>query len=41
MIRDNFPGSVLTKALMIKYNVAAPSTKKTKILIMIKSNIKA
>ena len=34
MTRDNLPGSVLTKALIIKYRVAAPRTKKTKILIM-------
>ena len=32
--RDNFPGSVLTNALMIKYKVAAPRTKKTKTFII-------
>ena len=26
--RDNLPGSVLTRARIIKYKVAAPSTKK-------------
>ena len=40
MTRDNFPGSVLTKALIIKYRVAAPRTKKTKILTMTNFPIK-
>ena len=39
--RDNFPGSVLTNARIIKYNVAAPKTKKTSILIMTNFNRKA
>ena len=34
MTRDNLPGSVLTRALMIKYSVAAQSTKKTKTFII-------
>ena len=31
---DNLPGSVLTRARIIKYNVAAPSTKKTNTFII-------
>jgi hypothetical protein len=34
MTRDNLPGSVFTRARIIKYNVAAPSTKKTKTFII-------
>ena len=34
--RDNLPGSVLTRARIIKYKVAAPSTKKTKTFIITK-----
>ncbi len=40
IIRDNFPGSVLTKARIMKYSVAAPKTKKTNILIMTYSKTK-
>jgi len=32
--RDNLPGSVLMRARIIKYNVAAPRTKKTKTFII-------
>ena len=32
--RDNLPGSVLTRARITKYKVAAPSTKKTNTFII-------
>ena len=38
--RDNLPGSVLTKARIIKYRVAAPSTKKTKTFIISRKPMK-
>ena len=37
---DNLPGSVLTRARIIKYNVAAPSTKKTNTFIISRNPIK-
>ena len=36
--RDNLPGCVLTRALIIKYSVAAPSTKKTKTFIIVSNS---
>ena len=38
--RDTLPGSVLTRARIIKYKVAAPRTKKTNTFIIIKTLIK-
>tara|TARA_B100002019_G_C20922564_1_gene428265 strand:- start:316 stop:525 length:210 start_codon:yes stop_codon:yes gene_type:complete len=38
--RDNLPGSVLTRARIIKYRVAAPSTKKTKTFIISRKPMK-
>ena len=38
--RDNLPGSVLTRARIIKYRVAAPITKKTKTFIISRKPMK-
>ena len=40
MTRDTLPGSVLTRARIIKYRVAAPRTKKTNTFIIIKTLMK-
>ena len=38
--RDSLPGSVLTRVRIIKYRVAAPSTKKTKTFIISRKPMK-